>query len=442
MAIFIQLTSKLGFQLISDTLDNSHAVFQHPAAGEAFRIIDQLRDAGFVAYLAGGCVRDALLNRRPKDFDVATSATPESVREVFGKKNTLAFGASFGVIGVLPGNLSSEQRQRSEPTEVATFRSDGEYSDGRRPDSVQYGNAKEDTQRRDFTINGLFYDPHDQQVIDYVGGQEDLKRRLIRTIGNAADRFSEDKLRMLRAIRFSTVLGFEIEPTTMAAVQKHASAISVVSGERIGAEMRRVIASPSVIHGLKVLRESRLESEIFPSISGCDLVPIQAAIQQLSSQSFVTSMACIMIAGNQSNHEVASLAKHWRLSNEEERQIVTAIRSHQVLIEADQLPWSTVQPCLINRDANVTVVVAQAIAKARDANQAGVDLALDALSWPPEKLNPAPLITGQDLAEAGIPAGPAYKEILQTARDQQLDKSLVSKEQALELAQAIIDRQN
>ncbi|MEM1067781.1 MAG: CCA tRNA nucleotidyltransferase, partial [Planctomycetota bacterium] len=161
--------------------------------------------------MAGGCVRDALLGRQPKDYDVATDATPDAIREVFGKRKTLAFGASFGVIGVLPAKGGGAQTH--EPTEVATFRSDGSYSDGRRPDSVHFGDAENDAQRRDFTINGLFYDPLSDQVIDYVGGVDDLKAGLLRTIGNPVERFAEDKLRMLRAVRFATTMALQIDHT-------------------------------------------------------------------------------------------------------------------------------------------------------------------------------------------------------------------------------------
>ena len=231
---------------------NPHELFDSEASGEAFRVMAKLSDAGFVAYLAGGCVRDALLGRPPKDFDVATNATPESVRDVFGRKRTLAFGASFGVIGVLP-EKSSKQSNAVLPTEVATFRSDGDYSDGRRPDSVQYGSAEEDALRRDFTINGMFYDPVAAKVIDYVGGQDDLQSGVLRTIGTASHRIDEDKLRMLRAVRFATTLGFAIHDDTRNAIRDHASEIAVVSGERIGTEMRKILKSENVAEGLRKL---------------------------------------------------------------------------------------------------------------------------------------------------------------------------------------------
>ena len=241
---------------------------------EALRICQRLVEAGHVAYFAGGCVRDALLERQPKDFDVATDATPARVREVFGKKRTLAFGASFGVIAVLPhrstgGFSASADQNLMMPTEVATFRSDGTYSDGRRPDKVSFGDARNDAFRRDFTINGLFYDPAAGQVIDFVGGQDDLAKQLLRTIGRASERFEEDKLRMLRAVRFATTLGFALDDETQTEMTRLASEISVVSGERIGAEMRRILVAPEAASGLRLLVETGLDRVIWPTLSRC-----------------------------------------------------------------------------------------------------------------------------------------------------------------------------
>ena len=238
---------------------------------ESRLIIDRLREAGFVAYLAGGCVRDALLNLEPKDFDVATNATPQAVRDLFGKKRTLAFGASFGVIGVLPPLDGRRESLSVEPTEVATFRSDGDYSDGRRPDSVHFGDAEQDALRRDFTINGLFYDPQHHEVIDFVDGTTDINQEILRTIGKPWDRFAEDKLRMLRAVRFATTLDFEIEKSTLCAIQEHADDITMVSAERIGAEMRRVLSSPNAAGGLRQLNLCGLTNAVLPELKHADL---------------------------------------------------------------------------------------------------------------------------------------------------------------------------
>jgi poly(A) polymerase len=192
-------------------------ISEDPQSRLALEIIQRLRKEGHVSYLAGGCVRDALLGRTPKDYDVATDARPEQIRKLFGFHRTLAIGAAFGVISVC-----SESPQKESPVEVATFRCDGIYSDGRRPDAVEFSSPAADAQRRDFTINGLFFDPASAQVIDFVGGVDDLAESCIRAIGDAASRFSEDKLRLLRAVRFATTYGFTIEEETKRAVCQHA----------------------------------------------------------------------------------------------------------------------------------------------------------------------------------------------------------------------------
>ncbi|MCD4726297.1 MAG: CCA tRNA nucleotidyltransferase, partial [Pirellulales bacterium] len=201
----------------------------------ALEVVRRLRAAGFEAYWAGGCVRDQLIGRTPADYDVATDAEPERIRALFGRRRTLALGAAFGVISVIgpkPAGL----------VEVTTFRRDAAYSDGRHPDSVAFSTAAEDASRRDFTINGLFYDPIGQQVIDFVGGQKDLAARLVRAIGSARDRFAEDKLRMLRAVRFTAAFDFTLDAEARRAIAEMAAEIHVVSPERIAVEMRRLLA--------------------------------------------------------------------------------------------------------------------------------------------------------------------------------------------------------
>ncbi|MBN1818156.1 MAG: CCA tRNA nucleotidyltransferase [Sedimentisphaerales bacterium] len=219
----------------------------------AIRIIRRLRRAGFHALLAGGCVRDMLLGRRAKDWDVATDAAPDQIIRLF--RRTRKIGAKFGVVMVM---MDSQQ------IEVATFRTESGYSDGRRPDQVSFCNAAEDASRRDFTVNGMFYDPIKKQIIDYVDGKKDLSRRLLRTIGNPNDRFSEDYLRMLRAIRFSVQLGFRIEKPTWKAICTHSSKIAKISGERIAMELEAILTHPNRVKGIKLLTESGLANAIFP----------------------------------------------------------------------------------------------------------------------------------------------------------------------------------
>jgi len=223
----------------------------------AVDVTRQLRDAGYEAYWAGGCVRDQLLGHTPVDYDVATSARPEQIRDLFGKGRTLPIGAAFGVITVLGPKPAGQ-------IEVATFRQDADYSDGRRPDEVHFSTAEEDALRRDFTINGMFYDPVEEKTIDYVGGQEDLRRGVVRAIGNAAERIEEDKLRMLRAVRFAATFDFKLDETTTEAVRQHAGQLTVVSAERIGAEMRRMLLHHRRAIAIEKLRTTGLLEIVLP----------------------------------------------------------------------------------------------------------------------------------------------------------------------------------
>jgi poly(A) polymerase len=225
----------------------------------AVDVVAKLRAAGFEAYWAGGCVRDQLLGREPKDFDVATDARPDEIRGIFGFRRTVAVGEAFGVIKVVGRKPEGE-------VEVATFRQDASYSDGRHPDSVRFSTPEADAQRRDFTINGLFYDPLDDRVIDFVGGQEDLARRMVRAIGDARARFAEDKLRLLRGVRIAATFDFTLEPATRDAIKAMADQITVVSAERIAAEMRLMLVHPRRARALELLRELGLLKIILPEV--------------------------------------------------------------------------------------------------------------------------------------------------------------------------------
>jgi tRNA nucleotidyltransferase (CCA-adding enzyme) len=421
---------------------SEHSRETRDSFAEAIRICGRLRDAGHVAYFAGGCVRDALLGREPKDFDVATDATPDRVRGIFGHHLTLSFGASFGVIAVLPENRASETGATVPPTEVATFRSDGQYSDGRRPDKVHYGDARHDALRRDFTINGLFFDPETERVIDYVGGQEDLAARRLRTIGSAAERFDEDKLRMLRAVRFATTLGFMLESTTQREIGARAAEISVVSAERIGAEMRRIVGSLHACRGLQLLAECGLDRFILPDLKHADPRRLESYLSHRATLALESSMALIaeVIA---ENHPVASvqsliddLATRWRLSNEERRRILFALKHWALVAQADRHRWSAVQPVLIDRDTDCAMQVATAIVAATGSDRSGIELCQQALGRPSEQLDPPPLITGETLREAGHRPGPNFRLWLQSVRDAQLDGEISSTAEAL----AMLDR--
>ena len=226
------------------------------AYDNALNILKQIRSAGFTAYFAGGAVRDQLLGRTPKDYDIATNALPEQVEEIFEK--TVPVGKAFGVIMVVQNGIESE---------VATFREDAGYQDGRRPDSVHFCGAEEDAKRRDFTINGMFFDPITDEVIDYVGGKADLKEKIIRAIGDPERRFAEDHLRMLRAVRFAHTLGFEIDPGTRTAIQNHAADLAKISAERIENEFSRtLIESLRPGDALRELVDLGLMEHIIPEV--------------------------------------------------------------------------------------------------------------------------------------------------------------------------------
>ncbi|MBI3962249.1 MAG: CCA tRNA nucleotidyltransferase, partial [Deinococcus sp.] len=226
----------------------------HYAAAK--EVVAQLQAAGYQALLAGGCVRDRLLGHTPHDYDVVTSAPPEQVMALF--PHTVAVGAQFGVVRVLT---------RSYEFEVATFRSDGEYRDGRRPVQVVYADPRADAARRDFTINALFYDPVHDQVLDYVDGQKDLQARVIRAVGEPAQRFREDHLRPLRAVRLAAQLGFRIEPATYQAVQEAAPLVRTVSGERIRDELNRILTGPDPAQGFRLLQDTGLLAVILPEVA-------------------------------------------------------------------------------------------------------------------------------------------------------------------------------
>jgi poly(A) polymerase len=229
----------------------------------AIDVVRRLRGAGFQALWAGGCVRDQIMGLTPKDYDVATDARPEKIQALF--RRTVAIGASFGVVEVLgPPPLR---------VQVATFRSDISYSDGRHPDAVVFASAREDALRRDFTINGMFFDPLENQVIDYVGGQNDLQARLLRAIGDPAERFVEDKLRLLRAVRFATQFELAFDPATETALRAMAGEISVVSAERIAEELRRLLVHPHRRRGAQLFADMGLAQAIIPELLEMKGVP-------------------------------------------------------------------------------------------------------------------------------------------------------------------------
>ena len=415
-----------------------------------------MRNAGFEAFWAGGCVRDQLLGRTPKDYDVATNATPPQIREIFGRRRTLAIGASFGVITVIGPKAAGM-------IEVATFRKDAAYSDGRHPDHVTFSSAREDAARRDFTINGLFFDPLEDRVIDYVGGQEDLALRRIRAIGNPRERFAEDKLRMLRAVRFSAAFDFALEEETQTTIREMAGQISVVSPERIAMEMRRMLVDPSRVAAVRLLLETNLAAAVLPEIMAKNdgqyqlpfpipgegpgvrkclpshipgegpgvrasrLEQALTVLGRLTDPSFPLALAALLHTLSDPDG-IKEVCRRWRLSNNETERAVWLVDNQSAIINPQSMKSSALQPFLIVEGILELLVLMEATST---EGKKAAAYCREKLKLPPEQLNPPPLVTGQDLLELGIPQGPKYRTILQKIRKMQLDGELLTHEAAL-----------
>jgi poly(A) polymerase len=401
----------------------------------AVEVVERLRAAGHVAYWAGGCVRDALLGRPPKDFDVATGARPDQIRDLFGHNRTLPIGAAFGVITVLG-------KKSAGPIEVATFRQDAAYSDGRHPDAVVFSTPEQDALRRDFTINGLFYDPMAQQVLDFVGGQTDLKAGVIRAIGQPRERFSEDKLRLLRAVRFAVRFGFAIESATRQAIEEMADQIKVVSIERIAAELRLILLNANRRQGVEMLDDVGLLAVTMPDVFAARHIARQAGhdewpftldvLAQLDDPSFPLALATFVHRWLPAE-EVAKLGQGLKLSTAETQRAVWLVTNYENLVVAHTLTWPKLQRLLVAEGAGELLAMAEAIVRASDGDRSGVEHCRRQLSLPADELNPPRLITGDDLKAHGISPGPRYQNLLEAVRDAQLQKTITTKAEALAL---------
>ena len=428
----------------------------------AEHVIRTLRAAGHEALLAGGCVRDLILGRPPKDYDVATSARPEQVVALFPK--ALTVGAAFGVVVVV---------EEAVEVEVATFRSDRGYTDGRHPDAVAFTSAREDALRRDFTINGMFLDPETGALTDYVGGQEDLKARVVRAIGDPRLRFGEDHLRLLRAVRFAAELGFEIDPATAAAIKELAGKISLVSGERLAAELKRMLATlpdgrrrglvlaaglgllavilPELeaMHGVKQGPTVHPEGDVFVHTTLC--------VAELREPSFELAMAGLLHdagkprtalmrdgrwtfyghpdVGAKSAEEVCA---RLRLSTLETRRITWLVREHMKLMNAAEMRVARLKRLMAEEAFEELAELWRADCIA-SGGSAGPYEALMAQyrALAHEEVKPAALVTGDDLIGMGFTPGPAFREILDEVYDAQLEGRVPSKPQALALARQL-----
>jgi poly(A) polymerase len=411
---------------------------EHPTREFAVEIVQRLQEAGYRALWAGGCVRDLLLGKAPKDFDVATDARPEDVQRLF--RRTRAVGAAFGVILV-------HGPKGTGNVEVATFRSEGPYLDGRRPEHVVFSSPEEDAQRRDFTINGMFIDPLTQQVFDFVGGQEDIRRKLVRAIGDPHARFREDKLRLLRAIRFAANLEFQLDPTTATAVRDMSSEIHIVSPERITQELRRMLVDQHRVRALELARESRLLVEIFPELKPlvepadreADFTQWNALLRTLRAlpqPSFELALATLLhdVPGL-GPAQVAEITRRMRLANKESEQIAWLVAHRNALRDPAGLPISQLKRILAEPFSRDLLALNRAAAQARQLDLSAVEFCERFLrDTPPAELNPPPLLTGDDLIRLGLRPGPTFKTILEQVRDAQLENRIQTHAAALELA--------
>src|SRR5882762_4313452 len=424
----------------------------------AISVIRTLRDAGFPAFLVGGCVRDVILGREPSDYDVTTRAKPEEVMSLFPE--TYAVGAQFGVVLV-------PSPDKTWTVEVATFRSDESYSDGRRPDSVRYSqDAREDVERRDFTINGLLLDPLSDEVLDYVGGRRDIEARIVRTIGDPERRFTEDKLRLLRAVRFAARLGYEIEPTTFSAIPKLAPQIRQVSRERVADELSKMLTEGRARKAFELLDATSLLPEVLPEISAMKGVaqPPQyhpegdvwqhtlLLLENLPQPCSRTQAwgALLHDVGKPPTFRVApdrirfdghvevgvkmaeEICRRLHFSNADAEQVLALIQQHMRFGDLQRMKESTLKKFLRLPKFEEHIEQHRLDCLASHGDLTLYEFARKRMAeTPPEVLRPSPLLRGGDLIAQGYTPGPRFKEILTAVEDAQLDGRLQSREPAL-----------
>lgn len=429
----------------------------------------RLIDAGHTTYFAGGCVRDALLGIEPKDYDFATSATPDEVMALFPHSN--AIGAHFGVILVKEGKF---------PFEIATFRHDGSYKDGRHPESVTFSTPEEDAQRRDFTVNGLFQDPQSGEIIDFVGGQADLKTQTLRAIGNASDRFQEDALRLMRAIRFATVLEFQIEPTTWDAICDNSPLLSQISAERIRDEFTRTLTAPARARGFELLTESGLMRHIVPEVYdliGCEQPPqwhpegdvyqhTRIMLEMLNGLNGHVSQELALavllhdigkpatftydpeddrIRFNSHDRVGAEMAEQilhrLKCSNATTESVCAMVANHMNFMHVQQMRTAKVKRFM----ARPTFEEEMELHRVDCGSSNGLTDNYDFLrakgeEFAAEPLIPPPLVTGKDLIDLGLKPGPAFKDILGQVQTEQLEGKLTERNAALEWVKHIVGK--
>jgi poly(A) polymerase len=435
----------------------------------AINIVRELRQRGFQAYFAGGCVRDMLLGLLPTDYDVATDATPPQVMRIF--PDTYAVGAQFGVVLVpapedMP--LPPEPSEHPNYVEVATFRNDGSYSDGRHPDQVSYSKEpQEDVQRRDFTINGLLMDPLDgDRVLDFVGGRDDLSAHIVRAIGDAERRFQEDKLRMLRAVRFAARFQYTIEPLTFAAIQKLAPLIHQVSRERVKDELTKMLTEGHARQAFELLDSSGLLKEVLPEVArmkdvqqppqfhpeGDVWIHTLLLLEQLPPRSSraLAWGALLHDVGKPPTFRVApdrirfdrhvevgvamaeEICRRLHFSNDDTAQIKALVANHMRFADVEKMKQSTLKRFMRLPKFGEHLDLHRMDCLASHGKLGLYNFVKERLdNTPPEEIQPPALLNGRDLIALGYRPGEAFREILSAVEDAQLEGSLHSKEDAL-----------
>ena len=447
----------------------------------AISIVRTLRDQGHQAYLVGGCVRDLLLKREPADYDIATDATPDDVVRIFPE--TYAVGAQFGVVLVpLPESERAAMGEGQEADaeqhalsghqhklciEVATFRCDVGYSDGRHPDEVRFSrDPKEDVQRRDFTINGLLLDPLSDEVLDFVGGENDLNAGIIRAIGNPELRFSEDKLRMLRAVRFAARFEYQIDSATFEAIRKLAAQIHQVSRERVRDELTRMLTEGHARRAFQLLDETGLLREVLPEITamkGVEQPPEfhpegDVFVHTLLLLENLPQPCPITLAWGALLHDVGkpptfrrapdrirfdehakvgakmaeAICRRLRFSNEDTDQILLLVENHMRFGDVERMKPSTFKRFIRLPRFDEHMQLHRLDCEASHRSLRLYDFTREKRAeLPASAIRPEPLITGDDLIAAGYAPGPVFKQILSAVEDAQLDGGLQSKKQAM-----------
>jgi tRNA nucleotidyltransferase/poly(A) polymerase len=426
----------------------------------ARQISATLKQQGHQAFLVGGCVRDLLLGRPPKDFDVATDALPAAVIALFPSAELV--GAQFGVVLVRSGDVQ---------VEVATFRSDSTYSDGRRPDSVQFEtDPRRDAQRRDFTINALLLDPETEEILDFVNGREDLRRGVIRAIGDPETRFHEDHLRMLRAVRFAASLGFPIEPETAAAIRNLRASIRDVSAERVRDELARILTEGGARRGFEILDELGLLREILPEVAAMKGV---AQPPEFHPEGDVWTHTLLMLEGLRQPtvplalgvllHDVGKpptfrmadrirfdghvevgermaveLLTRLKFPSEQINRAEALVANHMKFKDAPRMRESTLKRFLRQPHFEEHLELHRLDCLSSHRHLENYDFCVEKLSsLPAQELKPLPLITGTDLIAAGYRPGPAFSKILATIEDAQLESRIRSRDEALALVERL-----